>query len=96
MYIVYVNVKNGVWYSLMPGIDEHYSSKKFQRVDFWLTGTEESGPVSKEANVIFAASFFLLIMALLGDTRSTVLETEAQLLILYDPISSHGIVHFIL
>ena len=31
---------------------------------------------------MFAVSFSLLIMGLLGDTRSTVLETEAQLLVL--------------
>jgi hypothetical protein len=31
---------------------------------------------------VFAVSFSLLIMGLLGDTRSTVLETEAQLLVL--------------
>jgi hypothetical protein len=77
LYIVHINVKNGVWYSIIPGISDTDAFHKAHH-----TGTEETGPVSKEASVVFAVSFFLLIMGLLGDTRSTVLETEAQLLVL--------------
>jgi hypothetical protein len=63
LYIVHINVKNGVWYSIIPGISDTDAFHKAHH-----TGTEETGPVSKEASVVFAVSFFLLIMGLLGDT----------------------------
>ena len=86
MYIIHVNVKNGVLHPLFAGVEVSSSSSsaaspKSAPHQHWL-GTAEHGPVGHEASVIFAASFFLLVMGLLGDTRATVLETEAQLLIL--------------
>jgi hypothetical protein len=83
MYILHLNVKNGVWHSLLPaGIETEYKSTKETRMHWLHVGSEEHGPTSKEASVVFAVAYFLLMMGLLGDTRSTVLETEAQLVIL--------------
>jgi hypothetical protein len=88
MYIMHLNVKNGVWRSIMPaGIDTASKPSRIYpehmlKVDSLKVGSLETGPATKEATVLFSVSFFLLIMSLLGDTRSVVLETEAQLLVL--------------
>lgn len=75
LFIVHVNVKHHTWSSIIPGISEQQHGDR-------NSGTPETGPYGNEANIMFAFSFFLLVMGLLGDTRQTVLETEAQLLVL--------------
>lgn len=75
LFIVHVNVKHHTWCSIIPGISEQQHGDRTH-------GTPETGPYGNEASILFAISFFLLVMGLLGDTRQTVLETEAQLLVL--------------
>ena len=86
LYIMHVNVKNGVWHALIPaGIENEYDmahAKRHGRRLLLEVGTEDSGPASKEANVLFAVSLFLFVMGILGDTRSVVLETDVQLVVL--------------
>jgi len=73
LYIVHLNTKHGSWRPIVSAIsDDDYGSQT----------AVMHGPKNKEASVIFAASFFLLTMALLGDIRSTVLESEVQLLVI--------------
>lgn len=70
LYIVHLNTKHSEWSPIVSGV--------------WPDGKEHTahGPKSKEATIIFAVSFFLFAMALLGDIRSTVLESEAQLVVI--------------
>lgn len=75
LFIVHVNVKHHMWRSIIPAISEQQHGDKTH-------GTPETGPYGNEASIMFAISFFLLVMGLLGDTRQTVLESEAQLLVL--------------
>ncbi len=75
LFIVHVNVKHHMWHSIIPGVSE-------QQHGDMNHGTPETGPYGNEASIMFVISFFLLVMGLLGDTRQTVLETEAQLLVL--------------
>jgi hypothetical protein len=75
LFIVHLNVKHHTWQSIIPGVSERQHGDRAH-------GTPDTGPYSNEANTMFAISFFLLVMGLLGDTRQTVLETEAQLLVL--------------
>ena len=80
--IIHVNVKNRVWYALVPDVEEYSLKSDSEPQRSWIGGTQNTGPVDKESTVMFAVSFFLLTMTVLGDTRSTVLETEVQLVIL--------------
>jgi len=85
LYIVHLNVKNNIWHALIPSAIEDDMESKYKNISrrMMLTiGTEDSGPATKEANVLFAVSLFLLAMGVLGDTRSIVLETDAQLVVL--------------
>ena len=84
LYIVHVNVKNGVWHALIPSAADReldYTLNKRKRKFFIQIGTESEGPASKEASVLFAATLFLLVMGILGDSRSVVLETDVQLVL---------------
>lgn len=82
LYIIHVNVKNRIWYALVPDVEEYSLTSDSEPQRSWIGGTQNTGPVDKESTVMFAVSFFLLTMTVLGDTRSTVLETEVQLVIL--------------
>jgi len=85
LYIVHLNVKNNIWHALIPSAIEDDMESKYKKVGrrlMLMIGTEDSGPATKEANVLFAVSLFLLAMGVLGDTRSIVLETDAQLVVL--------------
>jgi len=75
LFLVHTNIKNYTWHHIFVDTTVYETHKV-------VTGTEESGPYSHEAHYMFAVSFFLFIMGLLGDTRQVVLETEAQLLVL--------------
>lgn len=86
LYIMHINFKNGVWHALIPaGVEHDFDSgfvKRNGRRALLHIGTKENGPATKEASVLFAVTFFLLAMGILGDTRSVVLETDVQLVIL--------------
>lgn len=73
LYVVHVNVKHGLWQPIVAAVADHTNKEQVDIVH---------GPKSKESSVVFAATFFLLAMAVLGNTRSIVLETEAQLVVI--------------
>jgi len=88
LFVTHVNVKNHAWHAIFPsmmannadheaGVDKTSGSNPSV-----VTGTRNNGPYYNEAHFMFSVTFFLFVMALLGDSRQLVLETEAQLLVL--------------
>ena len=88
LYVLHVNVKNHAWHALFPSMmvndADHEAARQNQKGtnSSALKGSKDSGPYYHEAHFMFSVTFFLFVMALLGDSRQLVLETEAQLLVL--------------